>query len=176
MTDHDQASVLSALFKHNTWANLKLLDFCAQLSDEQLDSAAVGGFGTIRDTLQHIVGAEASYVNRVNGTLPPQPLGPNQFAGFSALKEAARWANTELLDLAISARADTLVRQRPPRPQYEYPLSSLIAQALSHSTEHRTQIATTITQLGLEPPDMSGWAYMEQTGELRELDGEISGQ
>ena len=29
-------SVLTRLFHHNTWANLKLLDFCEGLSDEQL--------------------------------------------------------------------------------------------------------------------------------------------
>jgi len=57
--------------------------------------------------------------------------------------------------------------------QIEYPLASLIAQAIGHSTEHRAQIAAIITQLGLEPPDMSGWAYMEETGELAEL-GESS--
>jgi uncharacterized damage-inducible protein DinB len=44
-------------------------------------------------------------------------------------------------------------------------------QALTHSTEHRTQIATIITQLGLQPPDMSGWMFMEQTGELKEIKG-----
>ena len=29
-------SVLTTLFAHNGWANLKLIDFCEKLSDEQL--------------------------------------------------------------------------------------------------------------------------------------------
>jgi uncharacterized damage-inducible protein DinB len=107
-------SVLTTLFAHNLWANLKLLDFCEHLSEAQLDAMAIGGFGSIRDTLQHIVGAEVGYVERVNGKLPAAPPG-DQFAGFAALKEAARWANDELLQLALSAREDTSVRQRPPR-------------------------------------------------------------
>ncbi len=37
--------VLTTLFRHNVWANLALLDFCERLSDEQLDTAAIGGFG-----------------------------------------------------------------------------------------------------------------------------------
>jgi uncharacterized damage-inducible protein DinB len=163
------ASVLTTLFAHNLWANLKLLSFCEGLSDEHLGATAIGGFGSIRDTLLHIVGAEVSYVERVNGRLPANPLASDNFPGFAALRDAARWAGDELLQLALSAREGARVRQRPPRQIIEYPLASLIVQAVGHSTEHRTQIAAIITQLGLEPPDMSGWAYMEETGELQEL-------
>ena len=88
MQEHEpgDTSVLTTLFAHNTWANLKLLDFCERLSDQQLDASAIGGFGSIRDTLQHIVGAEVSYVERVNGKLPERPLSPGQFPGFEVLK------------------------------------------------------------------------------------------
>jgi len=168
-TETGDTSVLTTLFGHNAWATLKLLDFCAGLNDAQLDATAIGGFGSIRDTLQHIVGAEVSYVERVNGKLPAKPLAPNQFPPFEVLKDAVRWAGDELLQLALSARNDTSVRQRPPRQRIEYKLASLMVQALSHSTEHRTQISAIITQLGMEPPDMSGWQYMEEIGELQEF-------
>jgi uncharacterized damage-inducible protein DinB len=167
--ERGDTSVLTTLFGHNAWANLKLLDFCAGLSDAQLGATAIGCFGTIRDTLRHIVGAEVSYVERVNGKLPPQPLAPDQFPGFAVLQDAVRWAGDELLQLALSAQADTRVRQRPPRQLFEYKLASLMVQAITHSTEHRTQIAAIITQLGMEPPDMSGWKYMEEIGELQEV-------
>src|SRR6185295_19539649 len=104
MPEHESGdtSVLTTLFAHNTWANLKLLDFCEHLSDQQLDTAAIGCFGPIRDTLQHIVGAEVSYVERVNGRLPERRPAGDQFPGFAVLKEAARWAGDELLQLALS--------------------------------------------------------------------------
>lgn len=168
--ERGDASVLTTLFHHNAWANLTLLDFCERLSDAQLDGTAIGGFGSIRDTLVHIVGAEVSYVKRVNGKLPAKPLLRGQFPGFDVLKEAARWASDELLQLALSARADTIVQERRQQQRIEYTLASLMVQAITHSTEHRTQIATIITQLGVEPPDMSGWKYMEESGELREFD------
>jgi uncharacterized damage-inducible protein DinB len=164
------ASVLTKLFQHNTWANLKLLDFCESLTDEQLDATALGCFGSIRDTLLHIVDGEVDYVNLANGKVPPAPLAVGQLRGFPTLKEAARWAGNELLQVAISARADSIVHvDRPDEPVYEYPLSSFMVQVLNHSTEHRTQIATIITQLGLEPPSMSGWKYMREHGELLEI-------
>jgi uncharacterized damage-inducible protein DinB len=173
--ERGDTSVLTTLFAHNTWANLKLLSFCAGLSDAQLDTAAIGGFGSIRDTLEHIIGAELSYVERVNGKLPEKPLSRDQFSGFEVLQDAARWVGDELLLLALSARNDTVVRQRPPRPIYQYKLASLIAQSINHSTEHRAQIAAIITQLGMEPPDMSGWQYMDEIGELQEFGAETAG-
>jgi uncharacterized damage-inducible protein DinB len=171
MPENEQGdhSVLTALFKHNAWANLKLLDFCEGLSDEQLDTTAIGGFGSIRATLQHIVGAEISYVNRVNGKMPAQTLRRDETPSFALMKDAVRWASDELRQLALSARSDTLVRQEPPRTHIEYPLAGLMVQAINHATEHRAQIAAIITQLGLEPPDMSGWNYLEEGGELKEL-------
>jgi uncharacterized damage-inducible protein DinB len=166
----DGTSVLTTLFSHNAWANLKLLDFCAGLSDEQLDATAIGGFGSIRETLRHIVGAEVSYVSRVNGKLPAKPFARDEFPDFEVLKDAARWTSDELLQLALSAQQDTLVQEHEARWRVEYKLSSLMMQAINHSTEHRTQISTIITQLGMEPPDMSGWNYMEETGEFREFE------
>jgi uncharacterized damage-inducible protein DinB len=162
-------SVLTALFRHNRWANLKLLEFCAGLSDAQLDASGIGCYGTIRATLVHIVGAEMSYVRRVNGSLPARAFARGEIPGFDVLQEVARWASDELLQLAISARRDTLVQERQPPQRIDYPLATLMVQSITHSTEHRTQISAIITQLGLEPPDMSGWVYMEESGELKEF-------
>jgi uncharacterized damage-inducible protein DinB len=169
MAEHDGAGgVVTTLFAHNTWANLKLLDFCEQLTDAQLDATAIGGFGSIRSTLAHIVGAEASYVARVDGKRPPHVLVRGQFPGFTALKEVTRWAGDELLRLALVSQQGTLVQEREGTLVCEYPLASLMVQEVTHAAEHRTQIATIVTQLGLEPPDMSGWKYMEETGAFRE--------
>jgi len=72
--------------------------------------------------------------------------------------------------LALSARADTIVRvERLQEPIFEYKLAGLMVQVLNHSTEHRTQISTIITQLGREPPAMTGWTYMREMGEFHEF-------
>ncbi len=168
--ERSDTSVLTTLFAHNVWANLKLLDFCEQLTDEQIGTTAIGCFGSIRDTLWHIVGAEVSYVVRVNGKLPPTPVSRDQFPGFAAVKEVARWTNDELLQLALAARKDTIVREREHGLVFVYPLASLIAQVINHATEHRAQISAIITQLGMEPPDMSVWQYMMEIGESQELE------
>jgi uncharacterized damage-inducible protein DinB len=47
------------------------------------------------------------------------------------------------------------------------PLSVRLAQALHHGSDHRSQICTTLTTLGIEPPDIDVWAMAEQQGRLR---------
>lgn len=175
-TEQGDASVLTALFRHNAWANLTLLGFCEGLGDEQLDATAVGGFGSVRDTLAHIATSEADYVNLATDKLPPVPPPPDRIVGFAVLKDAVRWAGDELLRLAVSARADTIVRvQRPDEPVFEYPLAGLLVQALNHSTEHRAQVSAIITHLGIEPPSMSGWKYMREMGEFHEVGAPAAG-
>lgn len=152
------ASVVTALFRHNRWANLKLLEACASLSAGQLDERAIGGFGTIAETLSHMIKAEASYVRRVGGAQPPQPLPAEGVAGVELLREAAAWTGDELLRLALAARAGDTVREEAPNDLY--PLASLMLQAINHATEHRAQVAAALTKLGIEPPEMDGWTYM----------------
>jgi len=167
--DQGDTSVLTVLFKHNVWANLKLLDFCEGLSAEQLDTTAIGCYGSIRDTLLHFVNAEMGYADHGKGR--PRGVRLNWDAGFGALKEAVSRAAGELLELAISAREKTMVRQRQlDGTVEEYRLASLMVQAITHSTEHRTQVSAIITQMGMEPPDMSAWAYMWELGELKVLE------
>jgi uncharacterized damage-inducible protein DinB len=163
-------SVLVALFQHNAWANLNLLDFCAGLSDEQLGTTAVGTYGSIRATLVHLVRAEARYVEHINGKLPPNPLPKDTLPSFEVLRDVVRWAGDELLQSALSARADTIVKQRQPTAIERYKLADLMIQAVTHSTEHRTQVSAIVTQLGLEPPDLSGWHWMEEKGEYSVTD------
>ena len=45
---------------------------------------------------------------------------------------------------------------------YPLPASTLYAQAINHATEHRSHIATILTQQGIEPPDFSGWAWNDE--------------
>ena len=33
-------------------------------------------------------------------------------------------------------------------------------------TEHRSQVATILTQLGVEPPEMDGWTYFFEADKL----------
>jgi uncharacterized damage-inducible protein DinB len=67
--------ILTMLYRHNLWANLRLLERCAELTSEQMDARIPGSRGSIHDTLQHIVTAEQSYFSRISTGQPTRRRG-----------------------------------------------------------------------------------------------------
>jgi uncharacterized damage-inducible protein DinB len=49
------------------------------------------------------------------------------------------------------------------------PVGIRLAQALHHGTDHRSQICTAITTLGVEPPAIDVWAFGRQDGRVVEV-------
>jgi uncharacterized damage-inducible protein DinB len=47
---------LEDAFNHHVWASLRVLDACATLEPEQLQTSVPGTYGTILDTVRHLVG------------------------------------------------------------------------------------------------------------------------
>jgi uncharacterized damage-inducible protein DinB len=153
---------LVELFRHNAWANERLFDACAGLSDAQLDATAVGTFGGVRDTLTHIVGAQERYVAALAEAGPVSVFREREpFPGLAALRDGARTSSAALLDLAAHAHDEATVTTTYRGEGFTLPVWLLLVQAINHATEHRAQVAAILTQQGLEPPSMDGWTYHE---------------
>ena len=46
-------------FAHHVWATLRLVDACLALSPQHLETAVPGTYGSILDTLRHLIGSDA---------------------------------------------------------------------------------------------------------------------
>jgi uncharacterized damage-inducible protein DinB len=68
--ENQPESTLLELIRYNNWANAQVLAACQELAPDQLAAAAPGAYGTIRETLGHIIRAEADYVGRLTGNHP----------------------------------------------------------------------------------------------------------
>jgi len=154
---------LTTLFSHHLWANLRLLEQCAKLTDEQLEATISGAFGSIHDTLQHIVKAEQSYFSRIStGQMyhHPEDAPPMTIA---EMMEAARTTGSGLIEWALKVQAgDTVVIDWDGTPR-EVPKTIILTQVINHATEHRDQVMAIMTRLSIKPPDLQSWAYF---GEL----------
>jgi uncharacterized damage-inducible protein DinB len=148
------------MFRHHLWANLRLLDACAGLSDAQLDANTLGAFGSIRDTLTHLAGAEESYLARLTGERPADGIRRGEFPGMAKLREHLLRSGEGLIEVA--GRANTVGHSRVAWEDraWQVPASLILAQAINHATEHRAQIMVILTQQGIEPPEVSGWEYV----------------
>lgn len=152
---------LTTIFSHNLWANVQLLDACTKLSDEQLNTALSGTFGTIRKTFQHIVLAERGYYSRISTgqryhhpkDAPPMTLAEMKTSVQETGKGLIEWARK------VQANDQVLIDwDGTPR---NIPKIIILNQVINHATEHRAQIMVIMTQLGIEPPDLDSWTYFE---------------
>jgi uncharacterized damage-inducible protein DinB len=149
---------LPDFFQYNLWANLRLLDVCAHLSDAQLDTTMTGTFGSVRETLMHLFAAEEGYVRSFTGTTPTPPLKEfTTFAGFDELRRRAERSGKELITIAEQRDLSQIFYLDG--GTYEAPAIVVVIQAINHAIDHRSQIATLLSQQGIEPPDLDSWAY-----------------
>jgi len=155
-------------YRQNEWANLTLIEACRSLSDEQLDTTAVGTFGSIRDTLRHIVSAEGGYASRLGIEPSPRLQRDDPWPGFDVLGEMIS-AAADALAAATRIAPDRTIRGGPPAEPLDVEVGVVLIQGFHHSTEHRSQIATILTTLGIDPPQLSSWDWGLDTGRMRRV-------
>ena len=155
---------LTTLFSHHLWANLCLLERCAMLTSEQLDAAIPGSFGSIYVTLQHIVTAERSYFSRISTGQPYiRPEGTPATMTMDEMADSLRATGLGLIEWAPQVQAEDTVQVDWDGTPRNVPKTILLTQVINHATEHREQIKAIMTELGIEPPDLQGWAYFDET-------------
>lgn len=158
--------LIGEFFRHNAMMNQRLLDVCRLLSTEQLEGTAIGTYGTIGTTLVHIANAQEGYAARFLGEERPERLEEDPFPGFEVLTERMQRGDQRLAEGARRADSDHQVKVTGDDPPgtWTMPAPLYFLQAINHGTEHRSQIATILTQLGVEPPEMDGWTYFVDGG------------
>jgi uncharacterized damage-inducible protein DinB len=163
--------VIVEFFRHNTMMNQRLLDACRPLSVEQLATTATGTYGSIGATLVHIANAQEGYAARFLGTERPERLEEEPFPGFEAVGERLDHGNAKLEEAATKAGSEHEVQVTGDDPPGTWRMRAvlLLLQAINHGTEHRSQVATILTQLGIEPPEMDGWTFFENSGYMIEV-------
>lgn len=154
---------VATLFRHNLWANVRLFEVCAHLSDEQLDASVTGGYGSIRDTMQHIVTAERSYLQRITTGQPYRRPQGAPLLTMAEMQDSIRTSGEGFIVAAPNVQVQdsvTVDREGTPR---SVPSTILLTQAINHATEHRAQITAVLTHLGVEPPSLDGWTYFDSS-------------
>lgn len=162
-------SLLRDAFGHHVWATQCLIDTCAGLNPDQLATVVPGTYGSIIDTLTHLVGGDCSYLSVLGvGEIPTFDESRSSLGG---MREVMR-RNGELWGQVLERDLDpdlVGVRHRDDGSESHAPVGIRLAQVLHHGTDHRSQICTALTSIGVEPPDIDAWAYAWSDGRLVEI-------
>lgn len=153
---------LTTLFSHNLWANLRLLERCADLTSEQLAASIPGARGSIRDTLEHMTTAEQSYFSRISTDKPfirPEDSLPMTIV---EMKDSMRATGNGLIEWATKVQAEDMVQLDWDGTPRAVPKTIILTQVINHATEHREQVKAILTDMGIEPPDLQSWAYFDE--------------
>jgi uncharacterized damage-inducible protein DinB len=156
---------LVTLFRHHLWANLRLIDACAALDEAQLSATTAGTYGAILDTLRHVVRSEQYYLMHLTGRRPEFLAQPDRPVELAGLREEARASGEGLIAYAATVGPGDLAYMDDDEDEslhWPIPAGYILTQVINHATEHRAQINTILTQQGIQPPNLSGWAYQEQ--------------
>lgn len=147
---------------HHVWATLTLIDTCAGLSQEQLASTVPGTYGSIIDTLRHLVGADTSYLWLLSGGEVERLEEAAEAVADLATLRATMAANGPAWERVLGRDLDPdaeLVRHRDDGSSFSAPIGIRLAQVIHHGTDHRSQACTALTALGITPPEIDVWDY-----------------
>lgn len=158
--------LLADAFGHHVWATIRVLDACAALGDAQLATNVPGTYGSIIDTLRHLVGADLFYLDVLTGREPepfdePRSVIPTLRAVMEAQDPA--WQRVIAGD---TDPATDVIEYEDSGYETHAPLGIRLAQALHHGTDHRSQVCTALTILGIEPPAIDVWDYGNLDGRV----------
>lgn len=153
-------TALPHLYRHHRWANLALIDALAALPAEVLTLSSPGTYGTIHETLAHLVEAEERYLAALNGagTIVARP--PAEPLALPVLREAALRQADALVVLAGQVGEETTVRGTFNGRPFDAPAFVPLFQAYNHGAEHRTNITTILAAHAHAAPPLDLWTYM----------------
>lgn len=151
---------LAEFILYNNWANQQVIAACRNLDQDQLATSLPGAYGTIRDTLEHIIRAEAFYLRLLTGT---RLLPSYQWADkpdLAVISEYAVEVGQALVDAVQNVRPEDMVYEDADDGKFQYQALAIFIQIINHGIEHRTNITTILNAGGLTPPEVDGWGYL----------------
>jgi uncharacterized damage-inducible protein DinB len=155
------SDVLRSMFEHHLWATEVLIEHLEGLPAEQLEVSVPGTYGSMIDTLTHMVDGDTRYLQRLRDPSPPlaeDRVGIQLSQLRSEMPEHRRRWDGALTDLE-AGRLHSSILGRDDYPDTDAAESMLLIQAIHHGNDHRTQICSTLGALELPLPEIDGWDF-----------------
>jgi uncharacterized damage-inducible protein DinB len=146
---------LEALYDYSYWANKKLFEVLAGLTPEQFTEAVAGSYGSVRNTMVHVLSAEWGWLDRCGGAPRGPALVASDYPTLASLLD--RWQQVEasvrtfLADLRDEHLDRVVEFAFGSGPKHAMWLAELMHHAAIHGVHHRGQVALLLRSLGQVP-------------------------
>lgn len=143
------------LYDYAHWANTKLLQVVSQLTPDQFRQPVAGSYGSIQNTLVHVLSAEWGWLERCGGPRRGPALKPDAYPTAESL--AAEWTTVEanlrefLANLSDDDLARTITFNNARGEERMAVLGELLQHGVVHGVHHRGQVALLLRLLGHTP-------------------------
>lgn len=152
-------SHFETLAAYNRWANTRLYDACAGLGDAARKRDRRAFFGSIHNTLNHILVGDRLWLDRVEGIdSDAVTLDHVLFDDFDALRDA-RTAEDDRLDRVLADMeeeriAGDLDYRNVAGEPFRTPMRLVWTHLFNHQTHHRGQVHGMLSHAGVSPPEL----------------------
>ena len=156
--------------RYNAWANERLCDAAAKLSDADYRADRGAFFKSMHGTLNHLLVGDRIWMHRFTGTEPTSDkLDSILYEDFSALREARRNEDARInrfVDGLSTADLDGNIRYRTiTNPQdIEQPLAPALDHFFNHQTHHRGQAHGLLTAITGDAPSFDLIIFQRTSG------------
>ncbi len=146
---------LLRLYEYGYWANAKLFPVIAQLTPEQFTHAVVGGHGSVRNTIVHVMSAEWGWISRCGGPERGPALKPADFPTVESVLETWKKVEGYVREFLARISDDDLARDvefsLPGLEKRSMAIGELLQHGAIHAVHHRGQVAVLLRMLGHTP-------------------------
>ncbi len=145
------------LAEHARWANQRIYDAAGTLGDDARHRDIGAYFGSLHDTLAHILVADQLWMARLHGEAPPHDaLDARPWPDFETLRAAREVQDARTHDF-IAGLSDEEIAE-----MFDYkdmsgtdrslPRRVILTHLFNHATHHRGQAHHMLKQLGMDEP------------------------
>jgi uncharacterized damage-inducible protein DinB len=156
--------------RYNAWANARLYDAAACLTEAQFREDLGAFFRSVQGTLNHLLVTDRIWMQRMTGTgAAPYRLDEILFEELAPLRTAREAEDDRIVEyvtgLSESDLAGSISYRRVSTPElFAQPIISVLAHFFNHQTHHRGQVHTLLTSLTGQAPELDLLFFQRQEG------------
>lgn len=144
--------------RYNRWQNHSLYGAADTLDDAARRKDRGAFFGSIHDTLAHILWGDTLWMSRFDGWEPPTDKAGIVIADWEGLKQSRKAADARFIDWGTRVSQSDLEGEfswhsAVLRRDFTKPKAVCVMQVFNHQTHHRGQVHAMLTAAGAKPDD-----------------------